>query len=150
MEGSSNPFTIENRDVNVFYLPLYPYFFIKDLIGVVIFSIVISYFIFFNPNVLGHSDNYIEANSMVTPEHIVPEWYFLPFYAILRSIPNKEIGIIAMGLSLVIFFFIPIINFFIDNNFFFKKNNVVFGYSNVYLSSLDIQVFRFFFITFFG
>lgn len=100
-EGSSNPFPFEFRETNFFYLPLYPYFLIKDLFGALIFIFILSIFIFFEPNLLGHSDNYIEANGMVTPEHIVPEWYFLPFYAILRSIPNKTLGIIAMGASLI-------------------------------------------------
>lgn len=107
-EGSSNPFPFEHRDISTFYLPLYPYFLIKDLFGLFLFSILFSYFIFFNPNYLGHPDNYIPANAMVTPEHIVPEWYFLPFYAILRSVPNKTIGIIAMGGSLIILFFFPL------------------------------------------
>ena len=58
-------------------------------------------FVFFYPNILGHPDNYIEANPMITPLHIVPEWYFLPFYAILRSIPNKIGGVIAMFGSII-------------------------------------------------
>jgi len=68
---------------------------------------VFSFFIFFTPNALGHPDNYIPANPMVTPTHIVPEWYFLPFYAILRSIPDKLGGVACMGLALVLFIFIP-------------------------------------------
>ena len=70
--------------------------FIKDLFFFWCFVLFFSYFIFFDPNVLGHPDNYIEANPMVTPAHIVPEWYFLPFYAILRSIPHKLGGVIAL------------------------------------------------------
>jgi len=99
-EGSSNPFALESREVNGSLLPLYPYFLIKDLLGLFLFLYVLSYFLFYAPNALGHSDNYIEANPMVTPEHIVPEWYFLPFYAILRSIPDKALGIAAMGAAL--------------------------------------------------
>lgn len=113
--GSSNPFPLEHKEVNTYYITFYPYFFIKDAIGFFIFLVIFFYFIFFHPNLLGHSDNYIEANSLVTPEHIVPEWYFLPFYAILRSIPNKEQGIIAMAFSLVIFFFIPIFELFFNS-----------------------------------
>lgn len=72
-EGSSNPFGSEHREVSTFYLPLYPYFLVKDLLGLLVFGAVFSYFLFYAPNLLGHSDNYIEANGMVTPEHIVPE-----------------------------------------------------------------------------
>ena len=67
-------------------------------------------FIFYYPNLLGHSDNYIPANPLVTPKHIVPEWYFLPFYAILRSVPDKLGGVVAMGGALVVLFLIPFTN----------------------------------------
>ena len=67
-------------------------------------------FVFYFPNAMGHPDNYIPANPMVTPAHIVPEWYFLPFYAILRSIPDKLGGVAAMGGSLIVLFIIPFIN----------------------------------------
>jgi ubiquinol-cytochrome c reductase cytochrome b subunit len=67
--------------------------------------------IFFNPNWLGHSDNYIPADSILTPAHIVPEWYFLPFYAILRSIPNKLGGVAAMGLSIASLLALPFLDF---------------------------------------
>jgi len=70
-----------------------------------------SFFVFFYPNYLGHSDNYIPANALVTPAHIVPEWYFLPFYAILRSIPHKLGGVIAMIGALVGLLFLPFINY---------------------------------------
>merc|ERR1711871_1679717 len=70
----------------------------------------ISFFVFYYPNVLGHSDNYIEANALVTPAHIVPEWYFLPFYAILRSIPDKLGGVAAMVLAILILLLLPITN----------------------------------------
>jgi len=69
-----------------------------------------SFFVFFYPNALGHSDNYIPANPLVTPAHIVPEWYFLPFYAILRSIPDKLGGVAAMGGAILILLLLPIIN----------------------------------------
>ena len=67
-------------------------------------------FVFYFPNVLGHSDNYIPANPLVTPTHIVPEWYFLPYYAVLRSIPDKLGGVVAMGGALIVLFFIPFTN----------------------------------------
>ena len=73
-----------------------PYAAIKDLYGVVVFWIFFSTFLFYAPNLLGHTDNYIKANPMVTPTHIVPEWYFLPFYAILRSVPSKGGGVILL------------------------------------------------------
>ena len=76
-----------------------------------LFVLVFSIFVFFYPNVLGHSDNYIPANPLVTPPHIVPEWYFLPFYAILRSIPNKLGGVVAMISAILILLFLPLINF---------------------------------------
>src|SRR5262249_39817011 len=65
------------------------------------------FFVFFNSNVFGHPDNYIPANSLVTPSHIVPEWYFLPFYAILRSIPNKTLGVVAMFASILVLYALP-------------------------------------------
>jgi ubiquinol-cytochrome c reductase cytochrome b/c1 subunit len=106
--GNSNPFGAEHREVSSFYLPLYPYFLVKDLLGVLVFGAVFSYFVFQAPNLLGHPDNYIEANGMVTPEHIVPEWYFLPFYAILRSIPDKTLGILAMGGAILLLALLPL------------------------------------------
>jgi ubiquinol-cytochrome c reductase cytochrome b subunit len=71
--GSSNPFTLEHRETSAGFLPLYPFFLVKDLVGLFAFGLIFAYFVFFDPNALGHSDNYIEANGMVTPEHIVPE-----------------------------------------------------------------------------
>lgn len=115
IEGSSNPFPYEHKALNVLQLRFYPAFFIKDTIGILSFAFVFFSYVFFAPNALGHSDNYIEANSLVTPEHIVPEWYFLPFYAILRSIPNKVGGIIAMGCSLIIFIIIIFVTTSINN-----------------------------------
>lgn len=103
-EGSGNPLGIESTSDKI---NLFPYFIIKDLFGLVGFLIFFSVFLFFFPNVLGHSDNYIEANPMVTPTHIVPEWYFLPFYAILRSIPHKLGGVIAMLFSILILAGLP-------------------------------------------
>ncbi len=104
--GSSNVTGIVHMPDKIAF---YPYFYVKDYFS--FFSVVCIYvfFIFYFPDILGHSDNYIEANALVTPSHIVPEWYFLPFYAILRSIPNKLGGVIAMVLSLVIYFFLPFI-----------------------------------------
>jgi ubiquinol-cytochrome c reductase cytochrome b subunit len=91
--GSGNPLGISG---NYDRIPFAPYFVFKDLITIFIFIIVLSVFVFFMPNALGDSENYVVANPMQTPPAIVPEWYLLPFYAILRSIPNKLLGVIAM------------------------------------------------------
>jgi ubiquinol-cytochrome c reductase cytochrome b/c1 subunit len=106
LEGSNNPLGICSKLDTV---PFYPYFYLKDLFGLICFFIIFAYFLYFNPNLMGHPDNYIRANALVTPTHIVPEWYFLPFYAILRAIPDKLQGVIAMGLSLVIYFVVPFV-----------------------------------------
>ena len=88
-------------------VPFTPYATIKDIFAIVVFLIFFAYWVFYMPNYLGHADNYIPANPAVTPSHIVPEWYFLPFYAILRAIPDKLGGVIAMGAAIVIWRFLP-------------------------------------------
>ena len=103
-DGSGNPLGIDSQ---VDKIPMYPYFIIKDLFGISMFLIFFAIFVYFYPNTLGHPDNYIEANPMVTPAHIVPEWYFLPFYAILRSIPHKLGGVIAMISAIAILAILP-------------------------------------------
>jgi ubiquinol-cytochrome c reductase cytochrome b subunit len=105
--GSNNPLGCL---ATVDKVSFYPYFFLKDLVGWVCFAIFFSFFIYFAPNALGHPDNYIPANPMSTPAHIVPEWYFLPVYAILRSIPNKLAGVAAIGLVFVSLLLLPFIN----------------------------------------
>jgi ubiquinol-cytochrome c reductase cytochrome b subunit len=105
MAGSSNPLGISG---NYDRIPFAPYFLFKDLVTIFLFIFVLSIFVFFMPNVLGDSDNYIMANPMQTPAAIVPEWYLLPFYAILRSIPNKLLGVIAMFAALVSIMILPI------------------------------------------
>ncbi|MBP6951296.1 MAG: cytochrome b N-terminal domain-containing protein [Alphaproteobacteria bacterium] len=104
--GSNNPLGIDRKEPRD-SLPFHPYYTVKDLFGLGIFALVWAYFIFFNPNFFGEPDNYIPANPLVTPPHIVPEWYFLPFYAILRSIPNKLLGVIAMFGAVFVLFFLP-------------------------------------------
>jgi len=106
-DGSNNPIGVDSA---IDRIPFYPYFYVKDLFSFLVFLLVFSTFVFFYPNEMGHPDNYIPANPMVTPPHIVPEWYFLPFYAILRSIPDKLGGVIAMGGALVILLFLPFIH----------------------------------------
>ncbi len=103
--GSNNPLGIECKKEEK--IPFHPYYTVKDLFGLGIFAAIWSYFIFFEPNFFGEPDNYIPANPLVTPPHIVPEWYFLPFYAILRSIPNKLFGVIAMFGAVLILFVLP-------------------------------------------
>src|SRR5437762_3423907 len=102
--GSGNPLGVS---ANYDRLPFATYFIFKDLITIFIFIIVLSVFVFFMPNVLGDSENYVMANPMQTPPAIVPEWYYLPFYAILRSIPNKLLGVIALFGSILILAFLP-------------------------------------------
>lgn len=104
VHGSNNPLGLSS---NMDKVPLHPYFSYKDYFGFAIFGIAFSFIVFFYPNVLGHSDNYIPANPLVTPEHIVPEWYLLPFYAILRSIPDKLGGVIAMLGAILILLILP-------------------------------------------
>ncbi len=110
--GSNNPLGIEpksEKDTIAFH----PYYTVKDIFGLTVFMIIYAFFVFYYPNYLGHADNYIPADPLVTPAHIVPEWYFLPFYAILRSvgsfwfIPGKLLGVLAMGAAVMILFVVP-------------------------------------------
>jgi ubiquinol-cytochrome c reductase cytochrome b subunit len=117
LHGSNNPLGISS---NMDKLPLHPYYSYKDYVGVLIFAIFFSFILFFYPNVLGHPDNYIPANPLVTPEHIVPEWYFLPFYAILRSIPNKLGGVVAMVGAILILLTLPILNISLIRSSYFR------------------------------
>jgi ubiquinol-cytochrome c reductase cytochrome b subunit len=103
--GSSNPLGVSGNYDRVTFAP---YFLFKDLITIFIFIFVLSSFVFFMPNVLGDSDNYIMANPMQTPAAIVPEWYLLPFYAILRSIPNKLLGVLAMFSAILAIMLLPV------------------------------------------
>lgn len=102
--GASNPLGVPGYYDRI---PFAPYYLFKDLITIFMFMFGLSLFVFFMPNVLGDSDNYIPANPMQTPAAIVPEWYLLPFYAILRSIPNKLLGVITMFAALAILVVLP-------------------------------------------
>ena len=93
--GSNNPIGIDVKGKQD-TVPFHPYYTIKDLFGLSVFTTIFAAAVFFFPNFMGHPDNYIPADPMVTPAHIVPEWYFLPFYAILRAIPDKLGGVLAM------------------------------------------------------
>ena len=102
--GSGNPLGLTG---SVDRLPFSPYYIFKDLITIFIFILILSALVFFMPNILGDSENYVMANPMQTPPAIVPEWYLLPFYAILRSIPNKLLGVIAMFSAIVVILTMP-------------------------------------------
>jgi ubiquinol-cytochrome c reductase cytochrome b subunit len=105
--GQNNPTGVEVKNVQKDTVPFTPYATIKDLFAMVCFIFVFAYFVFYQPNFMGHADNYIPANPSVTPAHIVPEWYFLPFYAILRAIPDKLGGVIAMFAAIAVLAFLP-------------------------------------------
>jgi ubiquinol-cytochrome c reductase cytochrome b/c1 subunit len=106
VHGSNNPLGIDPKGPQD-TVPFHPYYTMKDGFGVVVFLIVYAGFTFFAPDYMGHPDNYIPANPLVTPEHIVPEWYFLPFYAILRAVPDKLGGVIAMFGAIAVLFILP-------------------------------------------
>lgn len=134
--GSSNP-TGWKRSIDE--IPFHPYYTIKDFFSVILFIAIIIFFVSFIPNHLGHPDNYIPANPDQTPEHIVPEWYFLPFYAILRSIPDKLLGVVALLASIVFLLLLPFLDrplirssvykpFIAKLNILFIANCIVLGY----------------------
>lgn len=105
--GSGNPLGVGS---NTDRLPIHPYFIFKDLVTIIGAIIAIALLVLYAPNFLGHSDNYIPANPMQTPSSIVPEWYLLPYYAILRSIPNKLIGVIGILGSILILLAMPVLD----------------------------------------
>jgi ubiquinol-cytochrome c reductase cytochrome b subunit len=102
--GSNNPVGV---DGNIDKVPFHPYQTVKDAFGVLIFLTIFAAFVFFAPNYMGHTDNYIMANPLVTPPHIQPEWYFLFAYTILRSIPDKLLGVIGMVAAIAILLVMP-------------------------------------------
>jgi len=104
--GSNNPLGIDRKGPQD-SIPFHPYYTVKDLFGLMVFLVVFSILMFYFPNALGEPDNYIPANPLVTPAHIVPEWYLLPFYAILRSVPDKLGGVLLMFSSIFILFLLP-------------------------------------------
>ncbi len=104
--GQNNPTGIDIKTKSD-SVPMLPFAVMKDAFALSAFVMLFAWFVFFAPDYLGHADNYIEANPLSTPPHIVPEWYFLPFYAILRAIPSKLGGVLAMFASILILVFIP-------------------------------------------
>jgi len=125
---SNNPLGINSPD----YIQFTPYYTLKDLFGIIIFWLFFASFLYYSPNYLGHTDNYIKANPMVTPAHIVPEWYFLPMYGILRSVPNKLGGVLLMLLSFLVLALLP----------FYAKSKI--------RSSAFRTIYKIFFWIFFG
>ncbi len=105
--GQNNPTGVDVKNYAKDTVPFTPYATVKDLFAMVVFLAFFSYFIFYVPNYLGHADNYIPANPAVTPAHIVPEWYFLPFYAILRAVPSKLGGVLLMFGSIAVLALLP-------------------------------------------
>lgn len=139
--GSSNDLKLKiSVNLNVQF---YPYFIVKDLFTICLFLVFFTLFVFFRPEMLNHSINYIHSNPLVTPVHIVPEWYFLPYYAILRSILQKEIGIIYMFASIIVLFLLNKIdvkcNRVIIHNSLYKKLFWFFTMNFIFLGYLGSQ-----------
>ncbi|WP_158816804.1 cytochrome b/b6 [Methylocapsa sp. S129] len=105
--GQNNPDGVEVKNVERDTVIFTPYATLKDAFGLAVFLIVYAWFVFYIPNYLGDADNYNNANPLVTPAHIVPEWYLLPFYAILRAIPNKLMGVICLFGAIALLAFLP-------------------------------------------
>jgi ubiquinol-cytochrome c reductase cytochrome b subunit len=104
--GNNNPRGVEVKSKED-TVPFHPYYTVKDGFAMSVFLILFASFVFFMPDALGHPDNYVPANPLVTPAHIVPEWYFLPFYAILRAVPDKLTGVLMMFGSIGLLFVLP-------------------------------------------
>ncbi len=104
--GSNNPTGVDVKSKKD-TIPFHPYYTVKDGFGIAVFLLIFFYVVFYHPDTLGHPDNYTPANPMVTPPHIVPEWYFLPFYAILRAVPDKLLGVVAMFAAIIVLMFLP-------------------------------------------
>ena len=104
--GSNNPLGIDIKGPQD-TLPFHPYYTVKDLFGLTVFLVIYLGIVFYHPNLFTNPDNYIPANPLHTPPEIVPEWYLLPFYAILRSIPNKLLGVIGAFGAMIVLFFLP-------------------------------------------
>jgi len=107
LEGSSDPFAEARRLHRYNFQPVYT---VKDVVGFVFAAIIFFYFVCYTPNTVSHPLNYVVADAAVTPPHIVPEWYFLPFYGILRSIPSKGLGVVALVLSVLLLALMPILD----------------------------------------
>ncbi len=104
--GNNNPTGVAVKS-KADTVPFHPYYTVKDGFAIVLFFILFAWFVFFAPNALGHADNYVPANPLQTPAHIVPEWYFLPFYAMLRAVPDKLFGVLTMFGAIALLFAVP-------------------------------------------
>lgn len=118
-KGGSNPLGI-NSIKNMGAINFHPYYTYKDILGFLLIFFFFFIIVYYYPDLLGHSDNYIEANPLVTPSHIVPEGYLLPFYSILRAIPNKTIGVLALLSAILILLILPFTNMGILNTDYFR------------------------------
>lgn len=123
--GSSAPFQLNNNHDKIAF---HPYFTYKDTFICTFLFVSFTFLVYYYPNILGHADNFIQANPLSTPAHIVPEWYFTPFYAILRACPDKIGGAISMGAAILIFFLLP----FLNTMFGLRKDNMGVMHSNIY------------------
>nr|YP_010626153.1 cytochrome b [Agulla arizonica]WBK02990.1 cytochrome b [Agulla arizonica] len=121
--GSNNPLGLTS---NYDKIPFHPFFSYKDILGFIIMSMMLIFLMLISPNLLGDPDNFIPANPLSTPEHIQPEWYFLFAYAILRSIPNKLGGVLALIMSIMILFFMPLFKMKMHSNKFYPLNQMLF------------------------
>ena len=104
--GSNNPVGVDVKSKED-TVPFHPYYTVKDAFAILVFLLLFSWFVFFAPEALGHADNQVMANPLATPSHIVPEWYFLPFYAILRAVPDKLLGVLGMFGAIAMLFALP-------------------------------------------
>jgi ubiquinol-cytochrome c reductase cytochrome b subunit len=104
--GNGNPTGVNVKSAED-TVPFHPYYTVKDGFAISVFLLMFAVFVFYMPDALGHADNYVKANPLVTPTHIVPEWYFLPFYAILRALPDKLMGVLAMFGAIATLFVLP-------------------------------------------
>lgn len=138
--GSSNPLSSHS----LIKINFSPYYFAKDLFGLLVIFFFFIFFICFIPEFLNHTDNYIEANPMVTPPNIVPEWYFLPMYGILKTILNKEYGVIFMFASILVFLTLPLLDTdLIKGNYFKsinKKDFYFFFFNFLFLGYIGLQL----------
>jgi quinol-cytochrome oxidoreductase complex cytochrome b subunit len=104
--GNNNPTGVEVKS-KADTVPFHPYYTVKDGFAIAAFLVLFAWFVFFAPDALGHADNYTPANPLATPAHIVPEWYFLPFYAMLRAVPDKLLGVLTMFGAIAVLFITP-------------------------------------------
>jgi len=104
--GQNNPIGIEPKSKED-TVTFHPFYTVKDAVAIGLFLLIFAYFVFYLPDALGHADNYQRADPLKTPEHIVPEWYYLPFYAILRAVPDKLLGIVLMFAAIAVLFILP-------------------------------------------